>query len=122
MTREFTCIICPNGCDITAGYEGAQISHIAGALCPKGEEYVRQELTAPQRTIASSVLVEGGELPLTSVRLDRPIPKEEIFHVMDAIRGIRLQAPVSIGQVALAGVCGLGADVIVTKPVARRTE
>ena len=120
MTREFTCIVCPNGCDITADYEGTQVNRVTGALCPKGEEYVRQELTAPRRTIASSVLVEGGELPLTSVRLDRSIPKEEIFHVMEAVHGVRLQAPVSIGQVALADVCGLGANLIVTKPVARR--
>lgn len=120
MTRAFTCIVCPNGCDITADYEGAQVHSITGAICPKGEEYVRQELTAPQRNIATSIPVEGGELPLASVRLDRTIPKAEIFHVMEAIRTVRLQAPVSIGQVALADVCGLGANVIVTKNVSRR--
>lgn len=122
MTREFTCIICPNGCDITAEYEGSQVAKIAGAACPKGEDYVRQELTDPQRNIATSVVVEGGELPLTSVRLDRPIPKTEIFPVMEAIRGIRLQAPVSIGQVALGDVRGLGANVVVTKAVGRRAD
>lgn len=120
MTREFTCIICPNGCDITAEYEGTQVAKITGATCPKGEDYVRQELTDPQRNIATSVPVEGGELPLTSVRLNRPIPKARIFPVMEAIRTVKLQAPVAIGQVALADVCGLGADVIVTKNVARR--
>ena len=119
MTRTFTCIVCPNGCEITAEYEGARVGTITGATCPKGEDYVRQELTDPRRTIATSVPVDGGELPLVSVRLNRPIPKTDIFRVMEAVNAVRLQAPVSIGQVVLADVCGLGADVIVTKNVPR---
>ena len=81
MTRSFTCIICPNGCEITAEYEGDTVYAVQGAACPKGDAYVRQELTDPQRNIATSVLVEGGELPLASVRLSHPIPKKEIFRV-----------------------------------------
>lgn len=44
-----------------------------------------------------------------------PIPKKEIFRVMQEIRRIRLTAPVKIGQVVIEDVCGLGSDVIVTK-------
>ena len=73
MTRTFTCIICPNGCEITAEYEGTDVRSIEGATCPKGQDYVRQELTDPRRNIATSIPVECGELPLVSVRLDRPI-------------------------------------------------
>lgn len=119
MTRSFTCIICPNGCEITAEYEGDTVYAVQGATCSKGDAYVRQELTDPQRNIATSVLVEGGELPLASVRLSRPIPKKDIFRVMEVINTVRLQAPTAVRQVALADVCGLGADVIVTKNVAR---
>ena len=93
MTRSFTCIICPNGCEITAEYEGDTVYAVQGAACPKGDAYVRQELTDPQRNIATSVLVEGGELPLASVRLSHPIPKKEIFRVMEVINTVRLQAP-----------------------------
>lgn len=119
MTRSFTCIICPNSCEITAEYEGDTVYAVQGATCSKGDAYVRQELTDPRRNIATSVLVEGGELPLASVRLSRPIPKKDIFRVMEAINTVRLQAPTAIGQVVLHNVCGLGADVIVTKNVAR---
>ena len=117
MTRSFTCIVCPNGCDITAEYEGADIRSLTGWACPKGEDYVRQELTDPRRNIASSVAVVGGELPLASVRLDRSIPKAQIFPVMATIRGLRLTAPTYIGQVVVEDVCGTGANVIVTKNV-----
>ena len=117
MVREFTCIICPNGCEITVEYEKGKILSVQGNLCKRGAEYVRQEITEPKRTIASSALLLGGELPLVSVRLDRPVPKERIFDVMAEIRKLRLQAPVRIGDIAIKDVLGLGSDVIVTKNV-----
>ena len=120
MKRSFTCIVCPNGCEITADYDGTDIHSITGATCPKGEGYVRQELTAPKRTIATSVAVTGGELPLVSVRVDAPIPKEEIFRVMAEINRHSVTAPTAIGQVLIENVCGLGSNVIITKNVAAR--
>ena len=120
MKRTFTCIVCPNGCEITAEYEGSNILSVTGATCSKGEEYVRQELTAPKRTIATSVAVTGGELPLVSVRVDAPIPKEEIFRVMAEINRHTVAAPVTIGQILIENVCGLGSNVIITKNVAAR--
>ena len=120
MLRVFTCIICPNGCEITAGVEDNQIISIEGALCPKGETYVNQELTDPRRNIATSVLVKGGELPLASVRLTNPIPKARIFDAMAEIRGIAVEAPVEAGTVVIRGILGLDSDVIVTKGVGRR--
>ena len=78
MVKEFTCIVCPNGCTITAEAEargdGAYaVRSVQGAACPRGTAYVEQELTDPRRTIATSVPVKGGALPLASVRLTAPI-------------------------------------------------
>mgnify|MGYP005808527713 FL=1 len=78
---------------------------------------MRQELTAPKRTIASSVLVENGGFPLASVQLTAPIPKGMIFPVMEQIRRITLRAPVRAGTVVSWHVCGLESDVVVTKNV-----
>ena len=117
MTREFTCIICPNGCEISADYEiqadqSVVIHSLEGATCKRGAEYVKQELTDPKRNIATSVLVEGGELPLASVRLTAPIPKARIFDAMAET------APVKAETVVIKGILGLDADVVVTKNVA----
>lgn len=119
MNRVFTCILCPNGCEIEVDYEGTTLHSVSGNLCPKGKEYVTQELVCPKRNIATSVLVEGGELPLVSVRLTAPIPRKEIFHVVEEIRRQCLTAPVYAGTVILPNVLGLGADVIATKTIAR---
>lgn len=117
MKRTFTCIVCPNGCEIDTEYEGTNVISVSGNLCPKGRSYVVQELTDPRRTIASSIRITGGELPLASVRLTQPVPKDRIFDVMDAINQVECPAPVSIGQVILPNVLGLGSDVIITKNV-----
>ena len=115
--RTFTCVLCPNGCEIQVVFEGSQIASIEGALCRKGKGYVKQEITSPRRNIASSVRVENGTLPLVSVRLTSPIPKDLIFAVMSEIKKIKMQAPVSLGQVLLENVLGLSCDVIATRHV-----
>lgn len=119
MLREYTCIICPNGCEIQADVENGKILSITGNICPKGETYVEQELTDPRRNIATSVLVRNGELPLASVRLTNPIPKGEIKNAMEEIRKISLEAPVRAGTVVISGILGYESDVIVTKTVER---
>lgn len=119
MKRTFTCIVCPNGCEIDAEYEGVNVSSITGHLCPKGKVYVTQELINPQRTIATSVCIEGGILPLVSVRTTSAIPKDRIFDVMAEINQQKLTAPVRIGAIVIENVLGLGSDVIVTKNIER---
>lgn len=76
---------------------------------------MRQELTDPRRTISTTVPIQNAALPLCSVRLDKPIPKKDIFRVMEQINQVQLIAPVRIGQPVLKNVLGLGANVIVTK-------
>jgi len=117
MLKKYTCIICPNGCDITAKIEEGKILSVEGATCKLGNEYVKQELTNPLRNIASSILIEGGMLPIVSVRLTNPVPKNKIFDVMEVIKKTHLTAPVCQGQVAIENVLGLDSNVIVTKNV-----
>ncbi|OON84805.1 molybdopterin oxidoreductase [Oribacterium sp. C9] len=123
MKRTFTCIVCPNGCEITADYEeregAVEVIAVNGNLCPKGKEYVAQELTDPRRTIASSVRVESGEFPLVSVRLTSPIPKNRIFDAMEEIKKCSVKAPVVSGTVLIHDILGLGSDVVITKDVGR---
>lgn len=121
MMKEFTCIICPNGCIINADIkiEGkiSKIRSVSGACCMRGEAYVRQELIAPRRNIATSVLVKGGILPLASVRLTNPIPKDRIFDAMEVLKACSLTAPVTAGTIMVKNLLGYDSDVIVTKSV-----
>lgn len=115
---KFTCIICPNGCEIEAEVsENNQISNIIGHMCKRGEQYVKQEILDPKRNIATSIVVINGELPLVSVRLSQAIPKKRIFDVIAEINKQKVHAPTKIGQVVIKNVLDLGADVIITKQV-----
>lgn len=117
MTKLYTCICCPNGCDINVTLEGDKILSFSGNKCKKGEDYIKQEITSPSRTIASSVLVKGGKMPLASVRTTSAIPKNMIFPVMDEIRKVVLTAPVEEGTVVIKDVLELSSDIIVTRSV-----
>ncbi len=120
MKREMVCIVCPNGCDLTVEYQGREVLSVAGGACPKGSDYARQEIVNPERTIASLVRVIGGELPLASVRTSWPIPKDQIFPVMEQIKAVTVTAPAQINQVVIPNVLNTGADIIITKEVAAK--
>ncbi len=121
MIKTFTCIICPKGCEIEADFnpQTKVISKLCGASCNKGNDYIKQEITAPQRTIQSSVKINNGELPLTSVKTSDFIPKDSIFEIMKVIQNIRLDAPVVKGFIAYKNILDLNVDIIVTKTINR---
>lgn len=116
---ELTCIRCPMGCPLTVTVDGENVT-VTGNTCPRGAEYGAQEVTAPVRTVTSSVRVRGGELPLVSVKTKTDIPKRKIFDVMADIRKAEVPAPVKIGDVLVPNAGGTGVDVVATKDIAEK--
>ncbi len=115
--REFVCIVCPLGCNITARLEGGTIQSVTGNTCPRGANYVTKELTDPRRMLTSLVRVRNGELPVVSVKTVSDIPKGMVRECAKALKGVELQAPVHLGDVVLRDICGSGVDVVATKTV-----
>ncbi len=118
--KELICIVCPNGCQIQAEIEESekiQVNEITGHLCDKGPEWAEQELVNPMRTIASSIMVEGGDFPLVSVRTDSPIPFKSIPEIMKAIKSSKAKAPVQIGDIMVKNPAGTSCNIIATRTV-----
>lgn len=115
--RELTCIRCPMGCQITVTLQDGEVAQVTGNTCPRGAEYARNEVTHPVRTVTSTVRVFDGELPVVPVKTATDIPKDGIAACMEAISRAKVTAPVSIGDVIIHDVAGLGADVIATKNI-----
>ena len=115
--KNLICINCPLGCPLTVSLENGEIKTVTGNTCPRGEAYARKELTDPTRIVTSTVKVKGGKLAMASVKTANDIPKGKIFDCVKAIQHIELEAPVAIGQVVLADVCGTGVDIVATKNV-----
>ncbi len=115
--KELVCIRCPIGCRITVEDIPGGKLRITGNTCNRGAEYAEKELTNPTRIVTSTVRVRGGKAAVVSVKTKEDIPKGKIMECMEAIKGVELEAPVRIGDVALADVAGTGVDMVVTKDV-----
>jgi len=111
--REITCIGCPMGCRLSVAVEGAAVVSVDNAGCGRGVAYARQECVCPTRMVTARVTVSGRRTPL-SVKTARPVPKDKIFACLERIREAHLTAPVKIGDVVVADICGTGVDVVAT--------
>jgi len=111
--KTITCIMCPNGCEIT--YD------LNGGMCGKGPEYVKNEILNPKRTLTSSVRVSGGVIPLASVKTTGSIPKEKLLDAMELINKISVEAPIELGQILQKDFMEEGIDLVATKTVAPKS-
>ena len=119
MKRELICIGCPMGCPLTVTLDGGAVVTVQGNTCPRGDAYARRECVAPVRTVTGTVAIEGAALPVLPVRTNGEIPKTQVFDVARALRTVKVQAPIAIGDVVLQNVCGTCVDVVAAKNMAR---
>ncbi len=117
QVKELICIGCPLGCPLKVELESGQVMGVTGNTCRRGDAYARKEVTNPTRIVTSSVAVEGGSLAVVSVKTREDIPKGKIFEIMEALKGVKVQAPIHIGDVVVQDVAGTGVDIIATKNV-----
>lgn len=114
--RSLTCIRCPRGCAITVTLLDGEVVDVAGNSCRRGDVYARAEVTNPTRVVTSSVPVIGSTTEhMVSVKTAGDVPKGSVFSVVEALRDVTVQAPVTIGDVVLADVAGTGVDVVATR-------
>ena len=114
MKKNLICIICPRGCALSVEGELGNLK-VSGHSCPKGEQYAIDECTRPVRTVTSIVHVDNRPDVMVSVKTSVPVPKENIFDAMEVIRGLKVEAPVAIGDVICRDV--FGTEVIATKSI-----
>ncbi|MDO5452924.1 MAG: DUF1667 domain-containing protein, partial [Eubacteriales bacterium] len=112
--NQMVCITCPQGCLLTVDREEDGSITVTGNRCPRGELFAINELSAPKRTICSTVRTAFPETPVLPVRVSTDIPKEKIFDVMNEIDKVCVTMRVSRGDVLIHDVLGTGADVIAT--------
>ncbi|HBB65938.1 MAG: hypothetical protein A2X28_10340 [Elusimicrobia bacterium GWA2_56_46] len=115
MKRLMTCIECPQGCRLSVETGGLRVISVTGHRCPRGENYARQEVEAPMRTLTTAVLTRGLELKMLPVRTSKPIPKDRLQEAMEAVKRITLTSPVKTGAVIAENFLGLGVDLTATR-------
>ena len=115
--KDFVCIGCPLGCNITVETDNGEIQNITGNTCPRGADYVTKEMTDPRRIVTSLVRVQGGVLPVVSVKTAADIPKNCIKDCIKSLKIIELPAPVHMGDVVVENMCGTGVNIVATASV-----
>ena len=108
--KNLICIVCPKGCHLQVDEDNGYA--VTGNSCPRGAEYGKTELLHPTRVLTSTVRVDGGLHRRLPVKTTTPIPKELLFQAMEALNGVTLTAPVTVGQVVLHDLLGTGVDVV----------
>lgn len=122
VVKKFVCICCPIGCELTATVKDDGEISVTGNTCKRGAAYAVTELTAPTRTVTSTVRVNGGAIDRVPVKTARPIPKEKMFDALfgdGGIKSVEVDAPIEAGDVVIRDVAGTGVDVIATRKIER---
>lgn len=113
---HLTCIRCPRGCQLDVEVEDGKVLSIAGNACKRGEIYAQAEATNPLRVVTSSVPVTGSRLVrMVSVKTAGDVPKAKVRAVVEALRGITVEAPIAIGDVVVRDAAGTGIDLVATR-------
>jgi CxxC motif-containing protein len=111
--KRLVCIGCPRGCRLSVEEKNGEYI-VEGNSCPRGRAFALSEMTAPKRTICSTVKTSFADVTVLPVRVSDDIPKEKIFDVMREINSITLNERIGRGDAVIKNVLGLGVDVIAT--------
>ena len=115
MAKEFICIVCPRGCRINVDDQGV----ISGNTCPRGKQYVENELTCPMRMLTSTVRLESEKISRLPVISTSELPKDMIAKAIRELDNVSIKAPVALRQVVVKDILGTGVDIIATRAIER---
>ncbi|MCB2289810.1 DUF1667 domain-containing protein [Clostridium sp. CS001] len=115
--RELICIGCPTGCMLSAEISDESNVRITGNACKIGETYGMKECISPTRILTSTVEVIGTDKLMLPVKTERDVPKDKILECIKALKGIKVKAPINIGDIILKDVANTGVNFIATKDI-----
>ena len=114
--QELICIICPNSCRMTVAMnKNGEVESVSGNKCKRGDTYVRDEVVNPVRVLSTIVRLKGGKTRMCPVKSNKPVPKELIVDMAQAVSQLIIEAPVEVGDVVVKNIMGTGADIVVTR-------
>lgn len=112
------CTTCPKECVVTVHFEKGILVSVEGEGCKRGKNFALKEISAPERTLTSTIVVGLGENTcLLPVKTAAPIPKKVMAQAMASIRATKLTRPCKMGDVVIPNICGTGVDVVACRSI-----
>ncbi|MBD3391337.1 MAG: DUF1667 domain-containing protein [Chitinivibrionales bacterium] len=121
---NIVCIVCPNGCRLTVR-KAARGTVVTGNQCARGAGYGIQEATDPKRVVTAVARTSSSDWPCVPVKTSGPVSRDRIKRVLKAVYGLRIDLPVTRGDMCIKNVEKTGVSVVFTRtlpPVERKRE
>ena len=100
-TNEFTCVVCPWGCQLKV--QGEKIS---GYSCSRGLKYAIREQTDPRRSISGSVRIIGAVNNVLPVKTSEPLPKDILLEAAKLLHTVVVKPPIKTGDIIIPNILG----------------
>ena len=97
---------------MTVEFISNQVTKIEHNKCKKGILFAEEEIIHPKRTLCTTVKVINSKNKRLPVRTNGLIPKENIFEAMKEINKIKIDKNITIGEVIIDDLLGLGVSVV----------
>ena len=111
MQKEIICTECANRCHLMVEQVNGEII-VTGNHCPRGLKSGAEEFLGERVTVHGFVRCGEGKIP---VQTSKPVAKGMVYKVTLAIKRVKAEAPVKVGDVLAENIGNSGADLIVSK-------
>lgn len=118
--KELTCIGCPMGCALLVELMDDREIKVTGSSCKIGDTYAIKECINPTRILTTTLDVIGGIYTRVSVKTERDIPKSKLFSCLKALNGLKLQAPIHIGDIVYENIENTGVNIVATRNIEKK--
>ena len=117
--EKIICTLCPKGCHLSVDLETKTVE---GNGCIRGKDYGISELTAPMRTLTSTVKIDGAICRRCPVKSSHDVPRELVPEIMKLLDRVLLNAPVTLGDKVIKNVLDTGADIVATRSMEKQDQ
>jgi len=94
----------------------------SGNRCARGLEFASTELTAPMRSITTTVRTVFHNMPVLPVKTKGEVPKEMIPEIICELAKVLISRRIGMGETVAANILGSGIDVIATSSLLKFGE
>jgi CxxC motif-containing protein len=114
--KQITCITCPVGCFVTVDViDGNYV--FSGNQCKRGALFAQTELTAPMRSLTTTVRTAFAGVPVLPVRTGGEVPKGKITEIIRELSRITITERIGIGEIVAADIAETGCGIIATSNI-----
>ena len=108
----FPCIVCPNGCALTVRRDTNGKITVCGNTCARGAAFGAKEVTAPTRSLTTTVATDLPYCPVLPVKTAGELPRERLREAMREINRFVLHGPARRGDILISNLLATGVALV----------